>query len=758
MVPSNFELAYEGWHVYREFYGDATAVEAELRLKQQNVYVGIGINIGFEGSYQLRITDKTFDKTGKYYLFISKRTTTLTTLTSIALEPEEYRVCKGEVFRLRLECDRGRLRGFLNGTQLLAYDDSESGNRFLTGWCGVWLSPLQSATIQKFQCWGTEKEKPTQRTLIKTNQFYRMNLDETGEDGGLPYWSTAPGYAAWAVDISEGKKVFHNPYREEESLTHLHMFEKEPCIKMEISVKELQGDSSFGVYLRHAPDTAYIKLGYDNRKTCWFLEDVPALYDCKTQRIESYSWHWSEREQHIVEIKTGGKAMALYVDGEEILTVAELLHTGFGRVGLWTNQTIMQVYSFEANMPYSTQPVDGVMKTYIDTEHFASSCEIEVATDGALIGVTKVLEQDESKPYHTGIYHSADKGISFQRVSQDADYSGLETFGKYQSVAKLHDGTYLQVVLKDRCTVQKSTDLIHWETVGMILDGEEYDEWNYIFHTSSLVEYADENGKYRIFMPIVWNRVTISGETRLKTAVQDTVIFYSDDGGEHWKRAEVSTAQIMEKVGHPELMSYAECKIVQCSDGSLRLYNSRNETHFLCYSESFDFGQTWEGLHTIKEMQCALSSFGVSEDPYSPGTYYMAWVNDEPISRGNYISRTRVSLARSYDGKQWHYLCDAERMSPRYPDSMPYAYIPLFQILDPAITVTKDYIYLTYGISMYSNPNMKFGDLKMFHHEQRPALARFQKDKLCDQPWSAANVCNISLLNKQGEEEYDDIF
>ena len=130
----------------------------------------------------------------------------------------------------------------------------------------------------------------------------------------------------------------------------------------------------------------------------------------------------------------------------------------------------------------------------------------------------------------------------------------------------------------------------------------------------------------------------------------------------------------------------------------------------------------------------------------------MTWVNDEPVSRGNGSNRTRLSLARSYDGKKWHYLCDAERMCLRFADEMPYTVIPLFQIVDPSITVTEEYVYLTYGISMFADKNAKQGELKAFHHEQRPALVRFEKKKLKEKPWDVSNICDMDKLHAPSEK------
>ena len=130
----------------------------------------------------------------------------------------------------------------------------------------------------------------------------------------------------------------------------------------------------------------------------------------------------------------------------------------------------------------------------------------------------------------------------------------------------------------------------------------------------------------------------------------------------------------------------------------------------------------------------------------------MAWVNDSALYRNSSHGRTRMSLARSYDGKNWHFLGDAEHTSLRYADNRDYLYLPLFQILDPSVTVTEDYVYVTYGLSAFQDQGLTVGQLTHVHHEQRPALTRFEKKKLKDIPWDATNVSDMSLITGYDKE------
>ena len=744
-MQNKFKRAFGAWYVYRDFHGNTTQVEATLVPIKPSFYLGVGINVNFEGAYQLRLTDKSVNVTGKYSLFLAKKSTTTVTLKKVEVDPSVYDLAQGKPFTLKMECVNGVLVGYLNGEKLLEYDDSQSKERFLTGWGGVWIHPERAAVIRDFSCDGTEIEAPIKPEKPRTNRCYDMCMADAQENGKLKYWSSAPYTDEWKV-VDE---KYESPVSRRESQTHLHVFEKEPHIKATIQIKAEDGNGAFGFLLRHAPLTAYVKVGYDNRNKCWFIEDVPALYDCKTQR---YTSQWIELETdktYCIEIETCRDVVTLIVDGHKEIRAECVRQVGFGRIGLFAENMQVSVHEFHADIPYATEPVDGVTKTFIDDHHIGASTEIEVAPDGSLVGIAKILHQNENGPHLTGIYHSTDEGMSWQEVMHGEDYSGLDTDGAYQSALRLRNGKYIQVRLYENTLVQMSDDLIHWENIGQVTDGKLYPDCNMIYHTSSLVEYVGKDGKPRIFLPIAMSKKTYHPETKMMTVQHDTVIFYSDDEGRNWTPSDVSTVQIFERVGHPEMLSYAECKVVQCADGSLRLYNSRNDARFVCYSESFDFGKTWEGLHTIRELQCGKSSSAFCEDPYEPGTHYMVWVNDAPFCRGDCNGRTRISMARTRDGKNWSYLGDAEHMSTRFADEMPHLFIPLFQILDPSITITEDYVYVTYGLSMYSSRDAEPGNAMMVHHIQRPALAIFTKECLKEQPWDASNVKDVSLLEER---------
>ncbi len=754
MNNQNFERAFEGWHLYQDFYGSATCVEATITYEKESFFLGVGMNITFEASYQLRLTDKTFDETGMYQIYLCKRVFTTNGLCAVEIHPDDYGIAKGKPFTLRLERDGAEFVGYLNGREVLRYEDADMQQTQTIGGCGVWIHPENGATFSNFSCEGEKrplpahKEEPTLEVAVE----YEMDFDN------VLGWSVEPHDEAWKTVSKNGVSVYQSPKNEKCNQVHLHAFEKDPYVKMEFSVEDALADGNIGLLLRHAPHTAYVKVGYDLQQRCWFVEDVPALYDCKRRRFESENWELSGNKTYQLEVCACADVVTVCVDGVDVIKANGIRHTGFGRIGLFAEKATLLIHGFYAKLPHACPVIDGVVKTYVDTEHFAASTEIKETKDGKLVGIGKDVYPRTDIAYQTGIYHSNDMGLTFEKVLPGEDYSGLDTLGAYQSVLRMKNGKYIQVLLNRNTLVQESEDMIHWKDIGQVYSDDDYDKIKQIkghilIHVNSLAEYADKNGKTRIFLPIAETIKFCDPSTQRISVTHDTVVYYSDDGGHTWTRSKNTAFDVFEAEGYAVLDDFAESKIVQCSDGNLRLYNSRNGARFMCYMESDDFGITWKGFNTIREMQCARSSFGVAEDPYQPGVYYMAWVNDSPLYRNCAQGRTRISLARSYDGKNWHFVGDAEYACLRYADVTNFLHFPLFQIVDPSVTVTEDYVYVTYGLSAFTDRGNVVGHLTKVHHEQRPALTRFEKDKLKDIPWSAANICDMSLLTECGEEE-----
>ena len=257
MSNQEFVRAFEGWHLYRDFHGSATFVEAAITYEEESFFLGVGMNINFECSYHLRLTDKSYDETGMYKFYLAKRMYIQDGLCSVQIDPKEYGIEKGKPFVIRLERDGANFTGYLNGHALIHYEDKEMKSSQMTGGCGVWIHPENGATFSNFRCAGDEIPLPAEKKQQLSKKAVEYELDFNNVFG----WSVEPHDETW--DVS-GK----SPMNEKCNQVHLHAFEKDPYVKMAFSAEDVKAEGSLGLLLRHAPHTAYVKVGYaeENRK------------------------------------------------------------------------------------------------------------------------------------------------------------------------------------------------------------------------------------------------------------------------------------------------------------------------------------------------------------------------------------------------------------------------------------------------------------------------------------------------------------
>lgn len=732
----DWRRGYGGWHLYTGFYGTAQAVEAELCLHAgENYFIGLGLQIGFEGSYQARITDRVSAAGGRQALVLVKRTGAMVPLEIRFLDEAGIRIKPGEAFRMALLYDDGVLTVQLGGRTLIRYDDSASHTRLTAGECGVWIYPERGGSFRDFTVRGNPRERPETGSLQAPKTRYVLD-PAAAPAGGLPAgWEQRPYAADWAA-TADGVLRSSLSVRAE---AWLHLFDNDPVVEADLVPCRLRPDSDFGILIRRAPETAFIRLGYRVQEQRWYIEDTPALYDCETRRVWGEPFPLEEGRTYHVSIAASGRRVTLTVDGR--VTAADVRHTGYGRIGLFAEQAEVGITAFSVQPASGAVPVDGAVTVAVDDGNFAASMELETTGAGELIGITK-----------NGIYRSADEGLSFARTEA---YSGLDTHGAYQSVLRLRSGGYLQVLLAQNTEVQVSDDLKSWKTVGRVVPEEMYEavgRGNVLFHVGSLTACRGEDGGERLFLPVTIRRPE-RGKRLFASGGRDTVVFYSDDGGCSWQMSDTWISSLLAGRNDGLPPEWAESKVIRCADGSLRLYNSRNRSRFLAYAESLNFGKSWTGPYVVREMQSPMSSFAVCEDPQREGTYYLVWVNDRPFVRGSTMPRTRLSLAMSTDGKIWRFLADVERMGVRFADYPPFSYVPLFQILDPCVLVTDRYVYVSWGESARGAEDVRPGEARACHHEQRVRLARFEKSRLRVQEWSAATVCDPALLQEDLSRE-----
>jgi len=467
----------------------------------------------------------------------------------------------------------------------------------------------------------------------------------------------------------------------------------------------------------------YLKLRADLEKKQWQLlearlkggEDI--LLDTADLRVEG---------KQEISVCLNEHELILEQDGKVILhSQDKIRNMGFGRPGFFSDGAVMKIYQVEYEFPSGGTPNPGVME-YSTPEPGCCSGSMEILPigDGKAIGFSNSGNN----------FMFTDYGADCQLIENDP-YQHLNPGGEYISITKLHSGKYLKVDIFTFMASQ-SDDLIHWEDLGYVVPQElQIDHVGrrvFLFHVNTIREIRLPDGRLRIFMPVL-HRLYRNDQVKGSSG-NYTMVFYSDDGGKTWVQSKNDTQDVALDVGEPA-SKWGECKVVLCADGSLRLYMTRGRVGCVQYLTSRDNGETWTEFGVIPYMQCAGSSFCVDLDERT-GYYYFVWVNNNAQFRNSLMWRSRVSVARSRDGMNWEYLCDADRFDER---TAHWDQSPTFQIVDPSLAIYEDYLLISYG----RGENELSGVVHSYHRAQRARVVRIPLATLKPKPWNAVSVSNM---------------
>ena len=221
-----------------------------------------------------------------------------------------------------------------------------------------------------------------------------------------------------------------------------------------------------------------------------------------------------------------------------------------------------------------------------------------------------------------------------------------------------------------------------------------------------------KDGRTRLFMPLVVRRY-VDG----RIMGHYTKVYYSDDGGREWCPSRGDTRNIYPHFESAPNSSWAESKVIRCSDGRLRMFYTRNSFGCICYTDSFDNGETFTGFYTMPQFPCAMSSFGIAEDPRQAGRYFLVYVKNHPYAKGSLFPRTHLVLLESTDGLEWRERLTVDKINSEAHD---WSY-DVNQILDPSILALKDTLYIGYGKSERVE--------KAYHNQQRARCVVIEREK-----------------------------
>ncbi len=710
-----FDLSGSGWVVSNQVYGQIHCISADVMMLYSGVYVAIASNICADGYYYVRLTNKVADEQGRttYAVQLFKYSGGHIRLAETYTEIHGIEVQEGKWNNLKLFSQDGVLTVYMDGKRILSYNDSDSPYKLTEGRVGFRIAE-NDGKYDNLRVWGTATDWPETYQKQITPTVYKDDFSDETASNSPSHWIEPNTGDLWRVHNVEGNLAYGTKSTTA-TYSWLHCFEEDPEVSARFRFGT--GNGQVGFLTRMLDATSYLAVGYNIAKQKWFFAategaDWPlqTVYADEVTPLQAGQWH-------SIHITAKSGVLQVTVNGQTVLEHQSVECTSFGRVGVFTKGTAFYVDDIEVISPNGTNYNDGVLEYTVDPSVNFGSLEVEQVAENTFVGAVS-----------THRFISYNNCQTFTRV-EDGSYDGIASDG-YTSIIKTGEKTYIQVAAKTfECQI--STDgMKTWRTISRIMpEAEMYDIYgNFLplFHVNSLTS-ATIGGKQRIFLPVAIRRYANDG-TSMGHYVR---FFYTDDGGYTWQESENDSRTAMPDYSDLAYSTLAEGKIIGCSDGSVRYYQTRNKVGSLLYFESKDGGITWTEYGVVPFMQTPRASFCVAEDPQAPGTYYLAWTNVTPTALGAIYPRTRFSLARTTDGKNWEFITDIDRTTPF---SSVYTSNPR-QYHDPSMVIDDTYVYVTYGRST----KYKKGAT---HNAQQAQMVRLEKSKLTARPWDDATLAD----------------
>jgi len=480
--------------------------------------------------------------------------------------------------------------------------------------------------------------------------------------------------------------------------SYVHTYEKNVILAGEFTVTK-QG-SNFGLMARVNSEDAYVKGGYDFEKGAWYIESRDG-WDFYLERTGEKSAKLEVGKTYAVELKVDGETASLYVSGEQLISDVKVSHFSPGRVGVYTDGCGIAIDNFELHM-LSGQGIimQNVYHTKLPYDNYLEGGTVTELSDGTL-----------SYNHNNGVcYISNDGGITWTESTSPITSNG------YINIMRIANGELLKIdkVNNVMYSYTSADDGKTWVQGGRICAGTYPNSTAAAGNMNDKITQSGTTG--RIFYS--QNYETASNNPVNGKYLVFCEFYYSDDNGKTWTKSDTDSWDIE---GIEDEKQFGECKLIECADGTIRMYNSWNWSGYILYSDSTDGGKTFGPIKQLEGLDSCHSSMQIVRDTYADNatTYYMVWVNDNGSG-----SRSSLSLAVSYDGKTWSELGDIWRWESTYLNDT----APINHVVDPFIKTTADYIICGSGFSDHTKKAGETGGT--WHQGQRQHIYAIAKDTL----------------------------
>ncbi|MBQ8551251.1 MAG: S-layer homology domain-containing protein [Clostridia bacterium] len=466
---------------------------------------------------------------------------------------------------------------------------------------------------------------------------------------------------------------------DERVITYLHVYEPDVTFAAKMKYSGAGSNGDIGLMLRYNSADAWVKAGYDFVRGEWYIENRQG-YDFYLERNASKKATLSPDTWYELSFTVDNYTASLTVNGEVILTADGIGHKTPGKVAFFA-EDVTATFDDADILLLSGEGtiIKNAHHTYLWDDRWVAGGTAFEMQDGL---IRYVFRTDVNMKSYDG-------GLTWV----DSE-SFTETYGEPNFI-RLNDGDIIIVGPSGSNVISlvSSDDGKTFTKTGTVCKTP--------FNGDTTINATAVNMNDKIFQSPTTDRIFYCQNYETKTSDFDGKkvfcdFYYTDDKGKTWHKSETDSWEIE---GNEKETYFGECKILECSDGTLRIYTSWNDYGCIVYSESTDNGVTWGPIVEMPEFYCQRSSMAFARDPYAENdhTYYMVWVYSIGDNYASAMPRSRLALAKTTDGKNWTYLGDLWRWESNYLATNVSAYIN--HIVNPFIYVNEKYVFCGSGTS-----------------------------------------------------------